>query len=149
LIARARLATLSPVAIAVAQPLDRERQNPSNNSSSKLHEASSPRSGACQRHQHKYESGPASWREAFSNKQNDSKRLSDDPVLKIKDPTPAKREKGKKARATDCAISRGRSRRCVCPVVKRKNRLSALAFTSKVRDVWLVSDAHYSRRLGH
>ena len=78
-----------------------------------------------------------SWRETFSNKHNDSKGLANDPVLKVKNPDAGKREKAKKREQLVAPFHEADlgARLSGC---QRKNRLSVLAFTSKVRDVWLV-----------
>ena len=76
-------------------------------------------------------------RETFSNKHNDSKGLANDPVLKVKNSDAGKGEKAKKREQLVAPFHEADlgARLSGC---QRKNRLSVLAFTSKVRDVWLV-----------
>ena len=77
------------------------------------------------------------WSKSLSDKQDNSERLPNDPVLKVKNTKPGERKETKKREQLIAPFHEADlgARLSGC---QRKNRLSTLAFTSKVRDVWLV-----------
>jgi hypothetical protein len=79
----------------------------------------------------------ASGRKAFSNKQNDSKRFPNDPVLKIKNTDSSKGEETKKRQQLVAPLHEADVGVRLFPC-QRKNRLSIFSFIGKVPPIWQV-----------
>src|SRR5436190_23408472 len=75
------------------------------------------------------------WSKSLSDKQDNSERLSNDPVLKVKNTKPGERKETKKREQLIAPFHEGdvRAHPFPCP---RKNRLSMFPIIGKVRHIW-------------
>src|SRR5438093_6791311 len=77
------------------------------------------------------------WSKSLSDKQDNSERLPNDPVLKVKNTKPCERKETKKREQLIAPFHEGDLGAHPLPC-QRKNRLSTFPIIGKVRQIWLA-----------